>query len=526
MPQPGRQLATILFLDIVASTTLAAQIGDARFRELQHRFYRIVRREAKAHGGHEEDTAGDGFFATYPNPTQAVRCACAVAEAVRELGVEVRAGVHTGEIETVGGKAAGIAVVIASRVMSLGHAGEVLVTSTTKDLVTGATIEFEDFSAHELKGVPGSWQVYAVRSVDGRPVGVVQPAAEAARRLEEIQPIGVVARRRRPLLALGIVGLVVVLVGVAGFATGTLPPRETPGVSVLAVDPATDTVSFTVPDGVQSTHRPASIYFDGSSLWQSTPNPGPGGIGEIVRRDPKTGQIADRFPLDTGDFMGFGFGYGWVAHYGPPRLVKVDPASGSTLATIALPGSFGDATGDDDTLWYLSGQGDLHAYDPITTEPIGEGSTVGVYGEARIVPVQDSVWICDCKNRRILRFDPASGQVADTIELDQMGILIGVDSADGATLWLLDSGAGTLTALDPRTGDRGQSLGVGGGNVYEAKIGFGSIWVAAAGELYRFRLPDGQRTVIEMPEGISAGGVALNERDGVVWVENCGCPDA
>jgi class 3 adenylate cyclase len=137
---------------------VAAELGDARYRELSSRFNRCVRASLKRFGGKEEDHAGDGFFATFPQPDQAIRCAAALSEEVRSLGIEIRSGIHTGQTEDQAGKTHGIAVVIGARVMSLADAGEILVTSTTKELTTGSGFGFEDFSAHELKGVPGTWQ--------------------------------------------------------------------------------------------------------------------------------------------------------------------------------------------------------------------------------------------------------------------------------------------------------------------------------------------------------------------------------
>jgi class 3 adenylate cyclase len=527
MPQVGRQLATILFLDIVGSTTVAAQIGDARFRELTSRFYRIVRRSVKEHGGREEDTAGDGFFGTFPNPTQAVRCACAIAEAVRDLGVETRAGLHTGEIEKGAGKSAGIAVVIASRVMSLAGPGEVLVTSTTRDLAAGSGLEFEDVSAHELRGVPGTWQVVAVRSVDGRAVGTTLAAAEAAVRLEAIEPRVTQRRRRERLLAGAGLAVVATVVGLA--LLGRLTPAGSADVatSVMAIDPATNQVRFTVDDGVQSTHRPGSIAWDGASLWQSTPNPvDRSGVGELVRRDAKTGQIQSRVPLDTGEDMGFVFGYGWVAHMDGPKsasLDKVDQASGQVVASIALPGTFADANAGPTTLWYLSRGGDLVEIDPVSGSTIAQ-HRVDAVEPAAVVPIGSSLWVCDCRHGEILRVDPATGAVEQRVEIDQRAFLIGTASADGNTLWLLDPDAATLTPLDATTGEAGRSLGIGGGNVYDARIGLGAVWVAAGRSLLRFDQGTGNKHEIEMPPGTSAGGLALNETDGIVWVENCGCP--
>ena len=159
---PERFLATILFTDIVGSTDLAASLGDRAWRQLVATHHAEVRRELRRFGGREVDTAGDGFFATFGQPAQAVRAAEAIITAVAKLGVSVRTGLHTGEVEAAGQKISGIAVHIASRVMSAAGPGEVLVSGTLRDLVAGSGLEFSDRGRHELKGVPGEWHLWAL----------------------------------------------------------------------------------------------------------------------------------------------------------------------------------------------------------------------------------------------------------------------------------------------------------------------------------------------------------------------------
>jgi class 3 adenylate cyclase len=160
-----RRLATVLFADIVGSTELAARVGDQAWRELLARFFGVVRRQLAAHRGHEVDTAGDGIFATFDGPARAVACALAMAREARSLDIEIRAGLHTGEIEASGDKVAGIAVHTGARVMAQAGAGEVLVSATVKDLTAGAGLAFESRGVHVLKGVPGEWALY--RAVAG-----------------------------------------------------------------------------------------------------------------------------------------------------------------------------------------------------------------------------------------------------------------------------------------------------------------------------------------------------------------------
>jgi pimeloyl-ACP methyl ester carboxylesterase/class 3 adenylate cyclase len=164
--EPERMLATILFTDIVGSSERASELGDRAWRDLLERHHELVRRELLRHRGREVDTAGDGFFASFDGPARAIRCACAIVERVAELGLQVRAGLHTGECEVVDGKVAGIAVHTGARVAANAQPGEVLVSSTVKDLVAGSGLRFADRGARELKGVAGEWRLWAVESAE------------------------------------------------------------------------------------------------------------------------------------------------------------------------------------------------------------------------------------------------------------------------------------------------------------------------------------------------------------------------
>jgi len=160
--EPERMLATVLFTDIVDSTTKAIELGDRGWRDVLERHNALVRRELLRWRGREVDSAGDGFLATFDGPARAIRCASAIVDGVRELGVDVRAGLHTGECEIADGKVAGIAVHTGARVAGRATAGEVLVSSTVKDLVAGSGIGFVERGAHELKGIPGEWRLFAL----------------------------------------------------------------------------------------------------------------------------------------------------------------------------------------------------------------------------------------------------------------------------------------------------------------------------------------------------------------------------
>jgi class 3 adenylate cyclase len=162
-PESDRVLATVMFTDIVRSTERSAELGDERWRELLRRYYEVVRKELAAFRGREIDSAGDGLFATFDGPARAIRCACSVREKLRQLGLQVRTGLHTGECELIGNKVGGIAVHTGARVSTAASPDEVLVSSTVRDLVAGSGIQFADRGMHNLKGVPGEWRLFVVQ---------------------------------------------------------------------------------------------------------------------------------------------------------------------------------------------------------------------------------------------------------------------------------------------------------------------------------------------------------------------------
>jgi class 3 adenylate cyclase len=165
-PPPDRILTTVMFTDIVGSTERAAALGDAGWRRLMAQHDELMRGEISEHRGREVKTMGDGFLATFDGPARGIRCAQGAADKVRALGIELRAGLHTGECELVRDDIAGMAVNIGARIGALAGPGEVLVSSTVKDLVVGSGISFKDRDAHELKGVPGEWRVFAVEQIE------------------------------------------------------------------------------------------------------------------------------------------------------------------------------------------------------------------------------------------------------------------------------------------------------------------------------------------------------------------------
>src|SRR5688500_5754261 len=217
-------LVTMLFTDIVGSTEIGAELGDRRWRDLVRRHHAIVRRELKRFRGRELDTAGDGFFARFDRPADAIRCACAISDDVRELGIEIRAGLHLGEAEVLEHKVGGIAVNVGARVMGVAKGGEVLVSSTLRDAVAGSGFAFADHGTHRLKGIEGEWRLYEVTMVEGERRSLPLSAEEARTRREFGEALPV--RRTRDRILAGAAGAVVVALVVAGILTNALGGEE------------------------------------------------------------------------------------------------------------------------------------------------------------------------------------------------------------------------------------------------------------------------------------------------------------
>ncbi len=243
MPKGGRSiLTTLLFTDIVGSTRLAEEMGDRRWRELLARHHRLIRSELKRHEGRELDTAGDGFFARFDTPASAIRCACAAGDAVRTLGIEVRAGVHIGECEILDGKVSGVNVHICARTMAEARGGQVLVTGGVRDMVKGAGFGFADRGMHELKGVEGEWHLFDVTSVDDSPRPPAAPDEEARARRDTIEPPPLVKRKWVRVAAMTTAIAVIIAGAAMVFArtVGRPPKAAVTGCEVAAGPPLND----------------------------------------------------------------------------------------------------------------------------------------------------------------------------------------------------------------------------------------------------------------------------------------------
>jgi class 3 adenylate cyclase/streptogramin lyase len=512
---PGRRLATVLFLDIVGSTRVASELGDARWRTLLTRFNKVVRTEIRGHGGREENFTGDGFLATFSEPARAVAAGDAIVRAVQELGVDVRIGIHTGEVETIGKHLGGMAVHIGARVMAESGAAEVYATSTVRDLVRGSAIDFDAAGTHELKGVPGSWDLVAVRSIMRAPAPEPLDAEQAARRLEAITAGRSADRRRR--LAIGIAAAVVLTVAAAVVIVASRGTAS--AISLVKIDGTEAKIEAEVDDGLLTDHLWRALTVQNGALFQMTPT-------ALRSRDLVSGTVVHTFPTtEAHDVSAIGFGSEWLGSTSDIRSIqRVDLVSGRAVEQWDVQGGAGVMAVGADAVWFVTADGTLGRIDPISTDMRTWPSDATTPGA--VVPFADSVWICDCDNGQIVRFDIATERFTN-FDIPERAYLVGPTLGRDAPdeLWLVDQEASTVTPLDPRTGEAGRPIGFEG-TIADAEVGLGKVWVAAADHVYVLDATDDQTDVIDipMPPDFFASSVAIDAERQAVWIGTCGCP--
>jgi hypothetical protein len=516
-------------MDIVGSTHVASDLGDARWRTLLTRFRKAVRAELKTHGGHEENFTGDGFLATFTEPARAIEAGVGITRAVQDLGLDVRVGLHTGEVETIQGHLGGVAVHIGARVMALAGDAEVLVTSTVRDLVAGSAIGFEDVAAHELKGVPGTWQLVAVRSIDGDPVPRPIDPADAVARLQTIDPDRSTRTSRRAGVIAAVAGVAVIAGVIATTVIASGDPDEGGGgaagkeaaatrTSLVKLDARDPKIVSTVDDGLLTEHLWHALWIENGTLFQMTPS-------EVRTRDLESGSVRETFDVgDDHENSVIGFGSEWLGSpFSVDSLVRVDLVSGEEVDSLDIDGGASTLAVGPDAVWYVTKNGVLGRVDPITLEVETWRSDASAPGA--VVPFADYVWICDCENRQIFRFDVASERFT-RFDIPEQAFLVGpTDGGAPADLWLVDPNASTVAPIDPETGERGRAFGFDG-RIADAQIGLGRVWVAAADHVYVLDAEDDEADVVDiaMPAGFFASSVAIDADRRSVWIGTCGCP--
>jgi class 3 adenylate cyclase len=519
-----RRLMTVLFLDVVGSTALATELGDMRWRVVLTSFRATVRQELKRHGGREQDTSGDGFFATFAEPVQALRGAAAIAAAVQQIGLDVRSGIHTGEVEEVDGTLGGIGVHIGARAMALAGPAEVMVTSTVKELVAGSGARFDDAGEHELKGVEGRWRLHRLRSID---VELPPPLARevAAERLAGLAPG---SRRRRWVL----VAAAAVLLAAAAVAGGIFATRgsstPTGKITLIQLDPRSGDIVRTVRDGTLGCPCGANLFAVNGTLWER------GGINgdRIVVRDMSTGHVQRVKKAPAGSIDGaVGFGSIWllrsvVVAKGSVGVTlfngvqRLDELSGRPVARIRFTGDLENGTivVGDGAVWVLQPDGTLSRIDPATNHVTGRFAS-GAFETSIVLPTGGKVWICECEYHQVLRYDTRTRH-GTTFHFDEEPWhLVEIRTPSGPTLWLMDQQGATLTQIDPHTGKPKQPLGLSGHPTQAVQLG-DSIWVAAGRFVDRIKLRGHERTAIPLPAGVHATGIAADPATGRLWVNN------
>ncbi len=498
---PQRILATLLFTDIVGSTQRAEELGDARWRRLLTTHHRIVRRTLKEYRGRELDTAGDGFFALFDQPSDAIACTETLMSRLRAIDIEIRAGVHLGEVEVMGPTVGGISVHVAARVMSKAGPGQILVSSTVRDLMTGSDITFEDEGFHDLKGVTSQVHLFAVRRETRDEEARGEPGED---REDDHEPR---PHPRRWAWALGAVALIaVVTFAITRNGEGAFDPRPD---TVVRLNPADGSVA----GGAQVGTRPTVIAYDGAgSLW----------VGNF---DDKTVQRVDVAADDTADAAQGGVQSNptglttgddavWVTNGFAHQLVRIDPGQANAATPIDTGTDVQGVAFGEDAVWVASpGSGELLRLDPVTQqlEPVEllEGS------EPRDVAVGGgAVWVADWAGARVLRVDP------DSFEIDAIALLDGraptrIAFGEGY-VWVTSRDSDSLTRIDPSALTATTIEHVGNGPLGVA-AGAGAVWVANSLDGTVARVDPQGGTVIGRTElGFSPDSVAVTP-DGV-WV--------
>ena len=508
----GRGLGAVLFTDIVGSTVIAAEMGNTRWSELVLRHHRIVRQVIARFGGREVDTAGDGFFIAFERPADAIRCAVSCTEAVRELGIEIRAGVAFGELESVARKPSGLVVNTAARVMSVAGPGEVLLPAAVRDIVPGTGITFTDHGVHQLKGLEGEFRLYGVAGVDGREITPPLESDEAVERRREIFPGR--DRRRGALIAGVAVGVVAIVAGSILLWGGdpAAPPSSPLQHAVASLDPETGRIGTTVdlggpgpgPVGFTSFDHPLAAGEGGLWLVRAP---------VLYHVDPRHHEV--RTPgVDVGigaSQVETGSGSVWVLSL--HTVYRVHPGTDEATIVLELPpaGPTVYSLAVTDAIWVGVSDGTIVRLDPRTggRERWDTGLSVD-----RIAVTEDAVWIADILAPSVTALD------RDT--LDPLGEPIeisgGIDSivAHEGDAWVLDRGTGVVTRIDGTTLAVSRTARVGN-DPADIAAGLGAVWVAdGEGSLYRV---DASTLVVqEFPIGAEVSGVDVDEAGEELWV--------
>ena len=496
-----RLLATVMFTDIVGATERAGELGDRAWKRLLERHNAIVRRELKRFAGRELDTAGDGFFVMFERPAQAIDCAWAVMDALRPLDVQIRAAVHMGEVEVMGGKVGGIAVHAASRVLALAQPGQIYVTGIVHDVVAGSDITFADKGTHELRGVPGEWRVFAVEETARDRALPIEPPAEPT-----------TVRRNWPLIIAVVSVVAVVAAGATALGLASLS-RPAPIVpqpnSVVRLSPTEG--SFTALVDIQD---PTEMAIDADALWVLSVS------GRTVSRVGPSGaaQAVGLPGAPTGLALGEGTVWittGFGASSGQGGVLRVGMSSRQHEDTIELgDGVDGVAVGEG-AVWVTNRVANTLTRIDLTTQVVAGTIDVGEQPGAVVVG-EGSVWVANAIDRTVWRIDPSSMTRTAEISLADTpyDLVLGF-----GRLWVTSEQAGSVTLIDTSTNTiqrtvtmPGAARGIAAGaNEMVIAIGTGDVVLIDPDDPDEFR----QISVGAAPYDVAAGeaGVWVSLRE-------------
>ncbi len=502
MQQRGRTLAAVLFTDMVESTAIAEELGDRRWKALVDAHHRIVRRELKRFGGTELDTAGDGFFASFKEPAPAITCACSIAEAVRDLGVEIRAGVHFGECERIGKKLGGITVVVGARIMALGGAGDVLVSSTAAELSRGAGFRFDDRGMRQLKGVDDAWGVFAATAVDGKPRAAPLDADDARQRRGGIAPE--TPRRKRLLVAsaaivaLALVTTAIVVPRVRGVGDTTVAPN-----SLGRFDPASGRLRSAIPVG----SRPSAVVATDEAVWVAN-----AADGTVSKIDPSSGAVVDTIDVGSDpESLAIGEDAVWVANADARTVSQIDPASDAVVQTIAVGNGPIAVAASSSGIWVANSiDGTVQRLDPvrgIAERPID----VGGFPSA-ITSDGETVWVANRTDGTVSVIDAGSQRVTSTIHVGTDPS--GVASVDGG-VWVTNRSDGTASFVAAGAAAVSDTMPAGR-DPHTIAVDSDDVWVASADDGTIWQLGSGPAAAPTIVTGSAPTGIALTGDD--LWV--------
>jgi class 3 adenylate cyclase len=506
----GHRLAAVLFTDIVGSTAIAAEMGNNRWVELVARHHRIVRRQIHRFAGREIDTAGDGFFVTFERPADAIRCAVAITETVRELGVEIRAGVSFGELDATGQKPGGLAVNTAARVMSVAGPGEVLVPASVKEIVSGGGITFVEHGVHRLKGFEDEFRLFNVTGVDGADVAHPLEADQAAERRSEIFP----ARAKRGALIVGIAAGILAIGGGAWVLLSGEPSRA-PGqlrFSVAKIDVETGLVGSTVfvgdPGFEETDYRlidhPLAVGEGGVWLLRAP---------KLIHIDPLNVEVrSDAIEVGIGfsQSVATGFDAVWVISGG--GLSRVHPGTDEVESVLSTEADLMLSLALGRDVWVGAEAATIYRIDP-STGAREEAGTGGLHVD-KIAVTSNALWVADTVHDQLTQVDLASlRQTGDPIQISgNMDQIVGFQ--DG--VWILDKQAGTVTRINTILRTAGGPTRIGD-DPTDIAVGLDAVWVSdRGGSLYRVDALT--LDVREYPIGAEVLAVDVDDAAEAVWV--------